>query len=196
VYENLDINNLDGEVWKVIEEFPDYSVSNFGRVKSLKFGKEKIRKQHKRGKYLSIDLWKNGKYKNKYVHILVFETHSNCKLKSYEDVHHVNGCKENNIFDNLTMTPESGHRSFHKKGENNPLFGKNHSEKTKLKMSKNHANVKGEKHPNHKLTEEQVIQIKLLLKEGILTQQKIADMFGVSRRTISMIKTGKRWTNL
>jgi predicted XRE-type DNA-binding protein len=54
----------------------------------------------------------------------------------------------------------------------------------------------GEKSPNHKLTEEQVIQIKLLLKEGILTQQEIADMFGVSRRTISNIKRGIVWSNI
>jgi hypothetical protein len=46
---------------------------------------------------------------------------------------------------------------------------------------------------NSKLTEEQVIQIKLLLKEGILTQQEIADIFGISRCTISAIKNEKRW---
>jgi len=54
----------------------------------------------------------------------------------------------------------------------------------------------GEKSHNHKLTEEQVIQIKLLLKEGKLTQQEIADMFGVNRTTISAIKTEKIWTNI
>jgi len=30
------------EIWKMIEEFEDYYVSNFGRVKSFKHGKEKI----------------------------------------------------------------------------------------------------------------------------------------------------------
>lgn len=33
IYENLDLQDLDGETWKTIEDFPDYSVSNFGRVK-------------------------------------------------------------------------------------------------------------------------------------------------------------------
>jgi DNA-binding XRE family transcriptional regulator len=47
---------------------------------------------------------------------------------------------------------------------------------------------------NSKLTEEQVVKIKLLLKEGILTQREIADMFGVSQLTISAIKTGRRWS--
>jgi len=59
----------------------------------------------------------------------------------------------------------------------------------------NYKNI-GENHPNHKLIEQDVIQIKLLLKEGILTQQEIADMFDVSVSTISMINTGKRWPHI
>jgi hypothetical protein len=39
---------LDDEIWKVITDFPDYYVSNLGRVKSLKFGKEKILNPYKR----------------------------------------------------------------------------------------------------------------------------------------------------
>jgi len=54
----------------------------------------------------------------------------------------------------------------------------------------------GEKSHNHKLTEQQVIQIKLLLKEGKLTQKEIADMFGVSIRTISNIKREIVWSHI
>jgi hypothetical protein len=57
-------------------------------------------------------------------------------------------------------------------------------------------NNMGEKHPNHKLTEQKVIQIKILLLEGNLTQQEIADMFGVSQLTISDINTGKTWKHV
>jgi hypothetical protein len=32
----------DNEEWKVIEEFPNYSVSNYGRIKSRAKRKEKI----------------------------------------------------------------------------------------------------------------------------------------------------------
>ena len=32
------------EIWKPIEKYPDYMVSNQGRVKSLKNGKEKVLK--------------------------------------------------------------------------------------------------------------------------------------------------------
>jgi DNA invertase Pin-like site-specific DNA recombinase len=91
------------------------------------------------------------------------------------------------------MMPESKHLSFHKKNNKN-MLGKYHSEKTKNEISEKRRLNNGEKSPNHKLTEEQVIQIKLLLKEGILTQQEIAYMFGVSRLTISAIKNNRIWS--
>lgn len=37
---------MTNEIWKQIEEFPDYEVSSLGRIKSLKYGKEKILKQN------------------------------------------------------------------------------------------------------------------------------------------------------
>jgi predicted XRE-type DNA-binding protein len=207
IYKNLSVKSLENEIWKNIEEYQEYSVSNFGRAKSLKFKKERMLKQQKRGDYFCIDLCKNGKYKSKQIHTLVFEAHNNYKLKDNECVHHINENKENNFFDNLQLKEKSDHNSFHSKGKNNPMFGKHHSEKTKETMSEKHIGKhhseetklkisekqKGESSPNHKLTEEQVIQIKLLLKEGILTQQEIADIFGVSQMTISRIKNEKRW---
>jgi hypothetical protein len=89
-----------------------------------------------------------------------------------------------------------------RKGKNNSFFGKRHSKETKMKMSEirkekyknGELNFKGNDSQNHKLTEEQVIQIKLLLKEGILKLREIADMFGVSIMTISNIKTGRNWS--
>ena len=35
------------EIWKTIEDYPDYMISNLGNVKSLKFGKEKLLKRAK-----------------------------------------------------------------------------------------------------------------------------------------------------
>jgi len=57
-------------------------------------------------------------------------------------------------------------------------------------------NRKGENSSHHKLTERDVIQIKLLLKEGKLTQKEIADMFGVSVYTISDIKREITWYHI
>jgi len=199
--------NLENELWKVIIEFPDYSVSNIGRIKSLKFGKEKILKQCKDGKgYFCINLYKNGKCKLRKIHILLYETFNNYKLKNNECIHHKDENKENNNFDNFKLMTKSKHRYYHMKYDNNlrSMLGKHHTNNTKNIISKTmkekfknkELNLKGENHPRHKLTEEQVIQIKLLLKEGILTQQEIADMFCVSQMTISYIKRGKHWNHI
>lgn len=64
---------MEKEIWKDIEGYEGlYQVSNLGRVKSLKFGKEKILKPCIAGKgYLQVMLVKNGTRKHYYVHRLV-----------------------------------------------------------------------------------------------------------------------------
>ena len=52
---------------------------------------------------------------------------------------------------------------------------------------------RGEKNPAAKLIQSQVVQIRMLLKEGNLIQKEIAKIFGVSRQNISKINTGKLW---
>lgn len=77
VWENLDLQDLDGEIWKDILDYEgDYQVSNVGRVKSFKYDKinGRILKQIKYGDYFRIGLLKNGKYKSKQVHRLIYET--------------------------------------------------------------------------------------------------------------------------
>jgi DNA-binding transcriptional regulator YiaG len=171
------------EIWKDILDYNDYQVSNFGRVKSLKFRKEKILKQIKGNRdYFEVGLSKNGISKPKQVHRLVYETFKE-KLEEGYDVHHINEDRENNFVENLESKPHGKHMSDHK-------TGKHHSEKTRIKTSEK---MKGK---NSKLTEYQVIKIKILLKEEKLSQQEIADMFGVSRLTISAIKTGRTWSHI
>ncbi len=82
----------------------------------------------------------------------------------------------------------NGHKGFicwtnFQQGQECPIEG------NKLKSEK----LKGK---NSKLTEEQVIKIKLLLKEGKLTQKEIAIMFGVHQPVISNIKTGRTWSHI
>ena len=88
------------EIWKTIQikDLHDYSISNFGRVKSNKFGKEKILKQHKmyRG-YWTIKLKNNICY---FVHRLVAE-HFIENKNNLSDVDHINRNKNDNTVVNL-----------------------------------------------------------------------------------------------
>jgi hypothetical protein len=53
------------EIWKDIEGFPDYQVSNLGRVKSFKCGKEKILNGSKQKGYMFVVLSENKMVKHK-----------------------------------------------------------------------------------------------------------------------------------
>ncbi|MEG4503843.1 HNH endonuclease [Microcoleus sp. F6_B4] len=55
---------------------------------------------------------------------------------------------------------------------------------------------RGSKNVLAKLDENQVLEIKRLLVETDLTQQEIAEMFGVHRSTITSIKKGQSWKHL
>ena len=63
------------EIWKDIKEYEGhYQVSNLSRVKSIKFGKERILKPvTDRHGYSIVGLWKNNKQKTYKVHRLVAE---------------------------------------------------------------------------------------------------------------------------
>ncbi len=130
------MNNL--EEWKTIEEFPDYQVSNLGRIKSLKWNKIKILVfvNTKKG-YNSVNLCKNSKQKNMQVHKLVYEAFVE-KLNKEECLHHLNKNKKDNRLDNLIKMTMINHSIEHNKGE------------------KSHY---------HKLSKEDVIKIKQMLKE-------------------------------
>lgn len=90
------------ESWKDIEGYEGlYQVSNCGRVKSLKFGKEKFLKLRKYGRgYLSVDLCKDGKVKPFKVHGLVAIAFIP-NTENKPQVNHKDENKENNCVWNL-----------------------------------------------------------------------------------------------
>lgn len=56
-------------------------------------------------------------------------------LDDFFDIHHIDGNPLNNCVLNLEPIPHRDHISLHKSGENHHMFGKNHSDETKRKMS-------------------------------------------------------------
>ena len=94
--------NENKEIWKDIKGFEGhYQVSNFGRVKSIKFRKERILKPANNGcGYLYVNLSKNGKYNIYLIHrlvALIFISNPN----NLPEINHRDEDKTNNKVENL-----------------------------------------------------------------------------------------------
>lgn len=92
------------EIWKDIEGYPNYQVSNMGRVKSFNYkqtGKEKIMKGSKNNSgYPQVSLCKEGKTKTYLIHRLVASAFLD-NPNNLPEVNHIDEDKSNNRVDNL-----------------------------------------------------------------------------------------------
>ena len=90
------------EIWKNIDGFENlYQVSSLGRVKSLKYNKERILKPGNNGKgYLWVQLWREGKVTQCYIHRLVAQTFIE-NPDNLPQVNHINEDKTDNRVNNL-----------------------------------------------------------------------------------------------
>jgi len=175
------LEDLNGEIWKVIEEFEDYSVSNYGRIKSFKQDKinGKILKPFRDRKgYRRVEL--NSKTKS--VHRLILETFNPIDNMNNLQVNHINGIKDDNIYpDNLEWCTNSENQK--------------HAFKIGLE------NNQGENHPQSKLTNGVALEIKKIsmtedYKNFKIKQKDIAEMFKLSIYIISKILRGEAWTHV
>lgn len=167
--------DFEREYWAPIKGYPDYRVSDLGRVKSLKQGKERILKPtpNKAG-YLGVCLCNEGTKETKPVHRLVLEAFVP-NPENKPEVNHKDGNKANNHFSNLEPVTRS----------ENEL----HAYKTGLKTAK------GSNNSQAKLSANGVLEILNMLNAGI-PQPEIAAKYNVSRQNISTIKTGYSWSHV
>ncbi len=96
------VEDLPGEIWKYINGFQTYMVSNFGRIKHRKDSlRENIRVPHKTSKgYLRLVLSENNRRVTISVHRAVAETFIP-NPNAYTTVNHKDFNTENNRVDNL-----------------------------------------------------------------------------------------------
>ena len=179
--------NLDGEIWRDIQGYEGlYMVSHYGRVKSLgravgihpllggtRQPTAKLLRSGTVGRYARVALCKDGQISYQSVHHLVLEAFLRPRPPGMQGCHN-DGNHRNNHLDNLRWdTPGSN-------AADRILHG---------------SNASGSRNGNSKLTEAEVVQIRLMLNDNI-DQWTIARLFNVHQGTISSIKTGGTWNNI
>lgn len=98
------------EIWKKIKEYPNYEISNYGRVRSLKYYSNVHKKYYdrvlilkektNRYGYKMIALSNENGRKCFTIHRLVAKAFIDNK-SNYNEVNHIDGNKSNNKFNNL-----------------------------------------------------------------------------------------------
>ncbi len=153
------------EIWFPIKGFESYQISQLGNIKRISRGKgtnpnRPLKKMIDRGGYEWVNLTVKGKHYPKTVHILVLENFIGPRPTGNIG-NHKNGKKTDNQISNLEWIT---------KGEDI-----------------SHAYRIGLRKRFRKLSEEKILQIKFMLSEGLFYHHQIAEVFGVSRTTISKI---------
>lgn len=160
------------EIWKDIEGFEGlYQVSNYGRVKGLKTNT--ILKPNEHTGYLRVQLSKNGKQTNHFIHRLVARTFIP-NPENKPEVNHKDADKKNNHVENLEwVTSKENSRHAVQQG-----------------LIKNGSELK-----NSKLVESDIPKIREMIKQGH-TYSQIGKRFGISKTTVWQIKEGVTWTHV
>jgi len=167
------------EVWKVIDNYPDYEVSNKGRVRSWRKSgphggrrnEPKILAYNKhRGGYQMVILCRKGSQKKCTVHRLVLAAFDK-SMPSEIDCCHKNGNPSDNRVENLYWGTRKENMA------DQLIHG---------------TRIFGERNGSAKLTGTDALAI----AKDPRTQQVIAADYGVSRDAIQKIKSGKTWSSV
>lgn len=161
---SVDLAHRPAETWRPIRGYAGYEASSHGRVRSQ--AKEVLRTSINpdTGREC-VTLWNRGKPRTETVHRLVLMAHEPTSDPSLE-VCHRNGDKTDNRLANLRW----GTRS--------------ENQRDKVRH--------GSRGGPQRLTSDQVDEIRALRRNGV-TQQAIADRFGISRSLVSLIDSGRAW---
>lgn len=163
-----------------------YQVSNFGDVytkpRSIDMGKyikahDGYKKTHQvlPSGYCQVNLWKNNKQKQMYIHRLVAIAFIPNPL-NYKEVNHKNGIKTDNKVENLEWCSSIQNKLHAKKNGLTPCF-------------------KGSNNPMAKLTDLDVLEIRKKHISCKYSVKKLSKEYSVSLGTIYNIINNRNWIN-
>ena len=161
-------------MFKPIPLHPRYEISQSGIIRNSENKAIKSQYVGSTGYYM-VSFSYAGKTKTFRVHQLIAKTFIDNPC-NYTDINHIDGNKLNNAIGNLEWC--------------------NHSQNMKHAFATGLVNNTGEKNGQSKLSESNVIEIKKMLKNGNISQYKIASIYGVSRSCIQGIKLGRLWAHV
>jgi hypothetical protein len=170
---------LSPEIWLPVVGYEGiYSVSNRGRVRrdlanrGTKAGN--ILAQAIKNGYPMVSLWREGHRRNHLMHIVVAEAFVGPRLLGF-DVNHKDGIRTNANAENLEYVTRSENIR--------------HAQQT---MGSYH----GERHPNSKLTNAAVLEIRRRAPRNERECHELAEQFGVTTSAIWYVASGKGWKSV
>ena len=168
------------ELWKTIKGYPNYKISNLGRIKRVphKYRKTELILKYdiSKGGYYRVPLSKEGKYK-KYLVSRLVAMHFISNPKNLPEVNHKDGDKANNKKSNLEWSTQS--------------YNMQHAFKTGLKTM-----TKGEDCSWSKLKEKDVHKIRTSFYLGWANMRELAEQFKLNKTTVWEIIHRKIWRHI